>query len=837
MANDPKKDCETLLVDSLFSANEAIELDKQHGIYDDIKKREQGFRQKLKQLAEDKIDHETKKLHDTYVARRNIKKATKNARTLRRALKNRLDEVVGRAGLDTKRNVYQNRLLNKVEQYSRMYGVPKGKGLESIKADSDLEKDLFKAIRKVDIRDLAPEINKLTKSQASKLAEGKSDIERLALSIASFNEYSRRFLNQHGQAIRYAKDYTVKFRYDLEKIKQGYSRGEFAQEIFRRLDIEKTYEGIDLNIPGKRKKIIEELEELYDTLGKEENRKINDFGDASIQSRANSVSRKFVWKSDEDAYHIFKTMSRDGLTKQIEQVTWGMANTALKISEFGYDHKKVAKQFQDTLIEMYPGQSGNRLDSYTKQRLVQAEADFTGDNTYAAGGLSTFTTAIKTMNNVKLLGNVLKQAMLDNLDVGRQSYYVQGKGFGALLDYQREFLATFGKHDKEFFKEVAQHVGIVLQYYTSESSMRVARGELSSSGLSKFANATDRAGNFMMSISTFLPWQTTKSKMASGVIGASIFTDMLDKVSVANGILNKSKLNKFEVDTFREYKISDREMAMLKEVEAIETWTGKKIISGKLIRDHILTSDPSVVSKKLGIKMEQVADAALDLADKYDMYVTDFFNRGTPTPQLAAKTALLKASNLEGWNVAMSLVTQFKDTPMMQLIAYNELLEKLKRINGVEGKDIFGAEGLAVIRAIGPEALAQTVPHMMAGMTAYLFYDLIWSFATGQDSFITKLSQADPEERNTMLLNIAGRTSVVPFAFEFANDATSIYGKGAAQFFTSSPTGDLIDTTFKALNPNNPTTLKRAAMKFMPNAWYVQLFKNPKSPIRAPFRD
>jgi hypothetical protein len=843
-----KDNCEIFLKNSMFNESEAEDmwkkLEKLPSAFDGKRMSDRELKQRIAELASNRIDKTIKELHDRSVIYNQAKEATSGAKTIRQALKNWYQMTVGRAGADAIRRVYNNRLMIKLGEYTRMFGVPEGKDITSIKKGSAEANQLFTYVYDLDIRSQIPDVAKLTPLQARAVSKGKTDIEKLGLAIATYNEYSRRFLNASGLAVKYNKNYVIKLRYDYHKIKSEFGNANnFSAEIVKRLDRERSIEDPRLRTD---KYITKMAKTLWADLNKAEIARNNMFG-FSGPTAANAKTKKFVWKSAEDAYQIFNKVSAGDFATQFNQLAFGMSSTAVKINKFGYDHKTVTKAIEDRIKEKRKlvlgslTEADTKLNVYHKQRLEQAIADFTGDNTYTAGGLSTFGALAKMSIATRFLGNSIKVAMLDPADTGRQAFYVSGGSqMEAWVQWNKHFYTSLGSRfnnvKKENMQMVAEHLGVLLQYHTSDASMRMARGELYSPSVNKWITGAEKAGNTLMRISTLLPQQTVKSKLSSGIVGAQIFTDIVDKVKFKDGKI--TGLNKYELDTLKEYKISARELAVIAETDRIETWAGAKLISGKNIRDYILQADPSVMVRKLGVLDIEVGTAALELADKYDMYVNDFFSRGTPTPELSTKVSLLKGSGSEVSNFALGLFTQFKDTPMMQLISYNELLDKMKRLEGVEGKAILGKEGHKVLKAIGKEALAQTVPHVLAAASAYVVYDTVWSFVTGQESLISKWEKGNSTVRNNIWLDILGRVSVVPFAFEIVNGSRSqYYGKGAISSLLGSPATDFALSAEKAFNPNQPYKLETLLKRQAPNAWWWNFPKNKKSILRRPFED
>jgi len=826
--------CAPKLAESFLTAEEAQVIMEQAGALDMLSSDERMFRQILQTKVEDKIDFEIKNLQNEFVGKSNFAKDAVSVDgeplTMSQILRNREKRLFGRSSADTTRRVYKSTLIIKLDEYERMFGVEKANGVRATEQGDAAENELFRLAQEFDIQEHVKDIRELTPERVAKMVEGKTDVERAAMALGAYNEYARKFMHKHGVAVNYAKGFVIKRRYDWAKL-ETMGRNKFADSMLNKLNVKKTFG--DVSDQDARKL----LHDVYKSIETDANKKSNLLEFDMKGNSANNLTRKFVFKDAQAEYDVFNEMSIGGMREQIEENAWGMATTSVKVDQFGYDHGKagqvysdlVAQGLKDGTIDGKRNKFQEVRDAYRVARITQAEADFTGANSYSATGLSTMAAMSKTAIAIGKLGNTINVAILDPLDTARQNFYVNGEFFGGFVKYKKNMAGLLVGMDTLQRKELADHLGVVMNYLSSDSSMRVARGDLATSGGSKLARGVEKYGNKAMSISTFLPQQTSISKLSSALTGAQIFKGTLDKINIKDGKIDVSGLNKFELDTLKEYKIGARELDILKSVEGVKTWGDSTILSGKAIRDHMLEAHPQEMADKLGISIGEVAGVAIDLSTKYDSFVNDFFTRGTPTPELSAKTALLKGSGNEMLNVALGMITQFMDTPVMQLQSFNEMTDKLKRINGAGGKSLLSKDALQVMKAVGPEAFAQAVPHAMSGAAMYVGFNMMWSTIMGKESVVEKYNAADDSGKNSIMMDIMGRTSVLPFAFEFANNATSDYHNVNGLSTFKSPSVDIIGDMFDVMKPSEkPGSLSAVdfAKKQIPNAWYTQMIKN-----------
>jgi len=809
------------------------------------------LRGKVKEQIEMKLEKELQKIHDTYVAAKTAKSDLEGARNELDVLKNRGNRIYGKASMDTYRRVYANELRNELTNFENLFGASKDKGLAEIRNNPDFEKSVYKKVIELEKIELEN-----VEAVAKEIAKSDDLVLKTAHAIKAYNEYSRRFMAHNGIPTKYRQNYVTRRRYDWGNVEKMGPDG-FRDFMKQHLDHEATFgKGVTA------KDVDEALKMTYDSFKQNDRAKVDAFGVNDAKSiTARNHARKFVFKDADSDYAVFREMSNGDLATQMEQNTWGMATFAMKVKELGYDHVETQKMYAqavennierigDTVrgkVEAKLGEGkvvGAGLSKvkgslqktavvYQKHRIQQAIADFTGDNYYAPSMLSTASSMARMAVNIGKLGNAVTTAMLDPLDTARQVFYFNGEAFSGFMQYQRNFkdamnmkLGTrFGNNkeaSRQMLHDLNQHLGLVTHFISSDSSMRMARGDLASASGSNISEKINKYGSKAMEWATLLPQQTEISKIASAVTGAQNFVKSLDKVNVVDGKANLKGLNKYEIDSFREYGIGAKDLVMLKEVERVKGFGGGDgILSGKNIRDHLLFGDQDRVMKGLGIAQDEVSGYAIELAAKYDAYLNDFFSRGTPTPELASKTALLKASKSEISNTFIGLLTQFMDTPLMQLQSTLELKDKLLRINGLE----HGSVG-EIIKTIGPDALAHAAPHAIAGSAMYLMYDMLWSAAMGKDSKVAQFAAGDMQERKGVMLDVLGRTSVLPFAFEILDNQTSKYHNVNAFNTVGGPALGIATDLANALNPSSSKTIGGFMKKHAPNPWAVQMIKN-----------
>jgi hypothetical protein len=768
--------------------------------------------------------------HDEFLEEVQSVQLLEGVKSFGQFLNKRMKQLFGRDSIDTVRIKYRNRLLNKLNSYEATFGVTTG--LEKIKPNSPDEEALFKkvaALGQMDLKKVST-LESADKVLKEMFGDNPTEIDRMALALASYNEYTRQFMIKHGVPVEFHSGYVVKRVYS-PKILADMGKDNWVDFMAKRLDSRKTF-GHTLPEAELKKK----LHKIAGAIERNELKATTtldfDFdGKPKFKRR-----REFVFKDEQAAYEVFRDLSPEGLTSQIVNSSWRMASEAVRISRLGYDPAKINKRINERAIDYVSrlpdgekAKEGLRMANFYKEnRIKQAIGDLTGENNYARSGVSSFGTALKVVNSVTKLGNSITVAMLDPLDASRQAFYVNGKPMGGFIDWHVNMASAMKNigfwgilsGDTRAAAELNEHLALVTHYISTESSMRVARGELGA-GYGAIGKRLERGTAVAMKLATLLPQQTALSKISTGLLGAKTFAGMIDKVKKGD------KLNAFELDTLREYSISPNEMKVLGMVERYQAWGGNSIVSSKQIRALLEGEGKDYekhlkeIADTLGIKESEVGDNIISIAEKYDNYLVDFFSRGTPTPELAAKTALFKGTNSEFVNVAMGLLTQFMDTPVMQLISYSEMIDKLKRVHAHPDGDV-----AKTAAQVGVAAMAQTVPHLLAGAGMYMAYDAIWSGFMGKESKIEKLSKATPSERNAIFLDIAGRTSAVPFLFEGLDNSTSeYYNKNLSSMF-GGPSLDLVNDGLNVVNPNGNTTFEHFVRRHKPNAWFIQASGN-----------
>lgn len=812
-----REKCAAILEGSFLSAKDAEKMLEKITDPSEIAANRKELKYQIQTMVEEGMDKEIMRVNDKHIAKRDAMLDIEGAKTETDVLKARGKRIYGRNSMDTTRRSLKADLFRTVNEYEFMFQVDEKFGIRNIEQGSAEEAKLFELIYNIEDQ---LDVDTLTSARAEKLVEGSDDpLLKTAYAIVAHNEFARRFMINHGIPIRFHKNYVTRRRYDWAILEEQGPDG-WADFMFDRLDLDKTFNG-----RTEEKFVKKELKKIYEDFRKSNRAKANMFSmeDRKIKT-SDQHARKFVFKDAKAEYEAFNELSIGGLREQIEENVWGMATYAVKVDRLGYDHAKVGKEYADIVEDEVPQETrpiqkiGN---VYRKQRVQQAIADFTGENSYVASGLSTFGTTFKTTVSVGKLGNTLNVAILDPLDTARQNFYVNGEAFGGFIKYKKNMFGIISKLDKQQRAMLADHLGVITNYLSTESAMRVAKGDLATNRASKIGQAVEKHGARAMELFTFLPQQTALSKVSSALTGAQVFSDMVAKVTKG-----WDTLNKFELDTLKEYGLTEQDMKVIGMSDQIKTWGENTIYSSKSIRDSFLLKDLDATAKQLGVEPDKIGEYVVELTRKYDNYLNDFFSRGTPTPELSAKTALLKGGKNELGNVTASLLTQFMDTPVMQLQSTVEVYDKLKRIHGAGMTDPNFKEVSKLVGNIGYDALRSAVPHALAGSAMYIGFNVMWSALLGKEDVIDKYQKADSGGKNAVMLDILGRTSVLPFAFEALNNGTSEYYNGnVADTFVSpfaSMSGDLLNVA----NPNSSNSVQDFAKKQIPNAWFVQMFNN-----------
>lgn len=782
---------------------------------EDLSNLSEEVRQKIMDQIEDSIDGKVKQVSDMVLAHKMADELLEGSKTVMDVARRRLDRLVGRNSLDTQRRVKRNALSNNMSEMQRMFRTqenPKYRRLSDVAEGTDEERALYTKIRDFQ-EELTPD--KLTPEKINSLLKGADELDRLAYSVAAHNAYMRQFAHRHGIAVRFDKNYVIQRRYDAERLRKLKPEGFIDLMIGENglLDVQQTFGNLD------RESMEGMLRGIYNDILRDESSHMLSWTKGGGASKGALHARKFVFKDANAEYDAFNQLSIGSLAEQIDGNDYGLATSGVKIQNFGYDHQKVLAYMEDRITKKFGpdayelGKLDKTRVSWLNARSKQAESDFTGDNNFVATSLTDTTTAIKTAMALTKLGNAVTTAMLDVVDTGRQVFYVNGSMFGGFKDYTQNFWKVTAGMSHEQRAELADQLGVVLTNLSSGESMRLARGDLSTSD-SPVGKILGKFGDKAFNIATLLPAQTSRSKLSSALVGAKNFASLMDKVKKGD------TLNKFEADTLKEYGFSRHEISVLaNNVERTKTFSSD-ILTGKNIRDSLLSKNPEEVASMLGVSPEDAGEAVLKLAEKYQGFINDFFTRGTPTPELATKTLLFKGTGNEMATAAMGVLTQFMDTPMAQLGNLRELAVKLQRINNVED-----AELAQIVRAIGPDFFRHSLTYVPVGMSSYIAYDLAFSAVMQKESFIDKWSKGSEEERKGLFLDALGRTSYVPFVAELIENQTSkYYNVNAMDTFNSPGIGMLRDVL--STMPGGDMDMSDFLKRHSPNAAPLQLIKN-----------
>ena len=738
----------------------------------------------IKAQVEDGLDAKVRQVSDLVKVQDLVDKFTKDpisGETIKSAsdvIKTRLNSLVGRNSADTRLRVLRNHFRNKIDEFEAMFKTSENaqfKSIRDIKKGTDEERILYKKVyefeEQLDVENLTPE-------KVKALLAGKGEVDRLALSMVAYNEYSRKAMGQFGVAVKYNRNYVMKRNYDWAAMEKM-GRDQWAVYMVDHLNIKQTF--------GESTTRDQALHSLG--FGREEGGVWHDFEAKATDrtshlsnkdvmgDKANSKAVKFMYKDSDAAYEAARDLSVGGMREQFERNAMSMAGTAIQISEFGYDSRFVMNKVNEKINKTYAGKR-NALDQWRESRIVAAQEELTGQQNLVQGSITNFSNNVRFMTAFTKLGTTIATTIADAVENNRQAFYVNGDFFGGIMDWSAGVTKQMVGMSKEERLDFASTFGIILSHQSNAEAMRMATGDLATNG-GALTRLIQEHGGKALNIATLLPSQTGYSKIASAMTGANNFAKLIDSAS-------RGKMNKFQLDTMKEYGFNESDLSALKMVEKTDTW-GRPIYTGRGIRallDH--KGGPEAIGKLFGVQPETAGKAVLELATKYESFINDFVTRGTPTPELATKTLLFKGVKNEYLRALINLTTQFMDTPLSQAENVANLADKLRRINTVDGK-------LQKANITG-DVLGHMAVYGTAGTSMYLAADFVMSAATNSESMLQQVYNGDADKRRQVFTKALSRTGLIPYAAELIdNQWGGGYNKTAMDTFIGPNAGTLRD--------------------------------------------
>jgi hypothetical protein len=720
-------------------------------------------------------------------------------------LVNWLDKIVGRNSADTRARTLKNKLVNdydSLEQRFRTSENQRYKSLRNIEDGSAEETYIYKKVAAF-TEELTPD--KLTQAKIDSLLKGANELDRIAYSIIAYNGHVRQFANANGMAIKYNKNYVMKRRYDMGAINRMFGEGDkarlaFADYMMEKLNLEETFGKKVTPVQAKDK-----LMKLYDELKTGAAEQTNPLTAKEFSTaRANSISRSLVYKNADTAYEAFRDLSIGGLRDQFEKNAKGVASNLARIEFFGYDSGRYFEEMSKHLNQKFPSEMSWRETSIA-YRIKQAAKELSGSQNTVQTGLTDFTNAVKFTQGATKLHKAIVSAMMDAVEAERMVFYNEGRMFGGIANWLSAFkkLATpemLGGMTKEQKQAWANDVGVIFNYISTGEGMRMAQGDLATTG-SKITGFINKHGTTIMNFGTLLPMQTGVSKIASGNAAAASFARMIDATAGAKGANLK-----YVEDTMKVYGISQAEMKILShpKMQRVSTW-GSPILTGKSIRDSFDHIGAETIAKELGVKPAEVADAYLAIAEKYEAYLNDGGVRGTPTPELATKSLIPgRMSDDERVRAFSSIFSQFMDTPIAQAQNFMELVEKMQRVHDARftKEALATPEGRAAAMAFSKEFAPQMAMFTMMSVGAYLAWDGVYSTIFNTESLIEKFMNGDEDARREAIFKALDRSSPVPFVFNMIESQVAPrYNETALSSFSGGPVTGLIEDTLKLMQP------------------------------------
>lgn len=795
--------CKPRVTGSYFTTKEAVEFLKKLETKEDVDFMADNTRRLIQQDIEAGIAKKTQQVHDMVVQRQIVLDTLSNAKDINQAMGVIKNKLMGRNSLDTKAISLKNQLINQMAyfesiicadnmKYRSLNDIPMGE--EGRRVTRELARNIYNDNTKYDVKSLTP-------ARMRELANGMDEIQKLALAQKLYNEYERQTLLQHGIITPYKQNYWMKRRYDWGAISKM-SEDDFVTFMKDRIDVEKTW-----GTGFTESDVVNKLKALRKDFEADAANSTRIIGSEEAASRTKSHARKIVYKDFDAEFDVFENLSIGSFKEQRIRNATSVARASVRVEGLGYTPEVTIKKAVEEVHEKLGGHI-NALGRLREYHIKGAITHFTGQGSYVPTVLTTSGTVLRYGAAVTKLGNALSTNMLDLVDTGRQMFYVNGGTFGGCVEYAKNFTKVvmpkiLGGYSREEIKHIARLVGVNFSYMSNTESLRMAGGDLLDTGnfLTRFIS---EKGTTVLNIATLLHTQTSMSKIASGLTGATAFSDLVAKVKLDGDKI--TGLNKFEIDTLKEYGFSAGDIRVLQHPAMLKTntWSDATLYSGTGIRETISEIGLEETARLLGVKEDQVVDAALNVARKYENFVTDFYNRGTPSPELAAKSTLFKNTNNEIVNVVSGIFTQFMDTPIVQAQNLLEVVEKLKRVNGVENGTV-----MQQLAAISPEALQHLGVYLAVGIPLYVAADTVMSALTQQESFLDKYAKQDTLGRAALMLHAADRTGAIPFVLDKIKSQINQYDENMVSSIGDSPSVGMLKDAFDLVNPGGKMTLGR----------------------------
>lgn len=342
----------------------------------------------------------------------------------------------------------------------------------------------------------------------------------------------------------------------------------------------------------------------------------------------------------------------------------------------------------------------------------------------------------------------------------------------------------------------------------------------------------------MFNAFTFLETQTNMSVMASAYRASLQTADLFDRVKITKDGRFAKGNSALDVDAFNQYGLTAREIDLIRAVGR-ENVMGENLYTGKSVRDAIINSDLDTqiaLGKKLGISTKnldtekgleefgkKMGRKAFDLEDKIEKMLSDSSRRGTPLPGLREKSRLGKGARSSFERAFYQLLTEFKDTPLMQAYTFNELAKRIQRTSNKE---------ISIMQAyMTPEMMKHVAVKLTMGVPLMLGADALRSSITGSESMYEMIENNTRGNRAFNSARVFSQINAVPFIGDaIAGFASPFYGDDfLSSFVGGGPTSDTIRDVFELGSHAagfRGISLEQFLKKQVPNAIYIDAYKN-----------
>lgn len=554
-------------------------------------------------------------------------------------------------------------------------------------------------------REVSIEIDSFSRTGEFKTQDGIA--QKIAVNVARMNKQMLLDKRASGITTKEMMGYIVRQSHNADKLLKV-NKEQWVSDIYGRLDLDRSFSDVSVKqevnpTTGEIKEfsvesqIKERLSETYDKITKGQydaqlDDTVTDVNNVTIfdfqnLSKKYSGERSLHFKDGENWYEYNKQYGNDSLYNTISKTIDRVSKDVELIKKFGAipekafegDVARLRKQLKDDIKDLDLKAQEKKLAQFEAD-IFQARNEFNaffGKNQFPIDrSIAKAGAAVRALNNLRMLGGVLKGAIVD-LPMG--AFALRNQAGLTFFESYSQGLKLYGKQLKEFVKG-DQNIKAVADSLQLYSQLRAQ------DNYARFTNEDYHPGNLAKMQRFFfklngLSYHTEAARNSFSVV----YANRLAKLAGTDF----SNLDTIVKNGMQRHKLGDFEWKVISMAKETHDGIGDVISAQKIgeLDDEAIRAIAKTagIQKYNGLKFDPVR-AKQEIQSRYAALVNDFAALAVPEPNIGDMQLLLRGTKPgEPLGEVLRFAAQFKGFG----IAYNRSFATSNAISqGITGSDL-----------------------------------------------------------------------------------------------------------------------------------------------------